>query len=92
MPTPRRLAKAKEEGQVAKSQEVSVAVSLVLMAVAVRLIAPSATGTLVSATERILGNAGAGGIPVGVGSDAFSMVAVTIVPVAGMAVLAAILA
>ena len=89
-PTPRRLKKAKEEGQVPKSQEVSVAVSLALMAIAVRIIAPSASGTLVSATERILRSAGSGGIPSGVGSAAFSMLAVTIIPVAGMAVIAAL--
>ncbi len=91
-PTPRRLTKAKEEGQVAKSQEVGVAVSLVLMAVAVRLIAPSATGTLVSSTASILRNSGGGGIPSGVGADALAMLTVTIVPVAGMAVIAALLA
>lgn len=91
-PTQRRLTKAKEEGQVAKSQEVSVAVSLVLLAVAVRIIAPSATGTLVNATDRILRSAGSGTIEAGVGSAAFMMIAVTVVPVAALATVAALLA
>jgi flagellar biosynthetic protein FlhB len=91
-PTQRRLTKAKEEGQVAKSQEVSVAVSLVLLVVAVRVIAPSATGTLVAATNRILSSAGSGAIGPGVGPAAFSMILVTVVPVAAMAMVAALLA
>ena len=37
-PTQRRIQKAKEEGQVAKSQEVSVAVSLVLLAIGARIL------------------------------------------------------
>ena len=39
-PTPRKLEKAREEGQVAKSQEVSVAATLLIMFFAFRLFAP----------------------------------------------------
>ena len=72
-PTPKRLRDAKRKGQVPKSQEVSVAVSLLLLAVTVRLVAPFASGVVLDQTAGMLRAAGSATIA---GSTGTAIVAV----------------
>ncbi len=57
-PTPRRRNEARKEGQVARSQEVAVAASLVVAVLAVKVLGPATAGAFGDTTREILGMAG----------------------------------
>ena len=90
-PTPKRLRDAKRKGQVPKSQEVSTAIGLLLLAITVRLIAPLSGGVVVDETAGMLRSAGTGNIGAS-GSAIVKVLAATLLPVLTMAVFAAIVA
>ncbi len=59
-PTPRRLRRARSEGQIAKSKEVGVAASLAAGVLALRFLAPSAAASITDNTTAIFASADSG--------------------------------
>lgn len=79
-PTERRKREARREGRVAKSQEVGVALSMVLLVLALRLIAPGAGSAIAGRTRALLSVAGRGVIGPEVGENVIGMIVVGLLP------------
>lgn len=79
-PTEKRKRDARREGRVPKSQEVGVALSMVLLVLAMRLLAPGAATGIATRTRDVLSISGSGVIAPEVGSAALGMVVVGLLP------------
>lgn len=92
-PTPQRRRKARREGQVARSQEVGVAASLLAAALAARLFWPSGFETLVDETRFLIGSTTGEELPAGRIGEAFGRIVLGVfAPVAGLSVVAGLAA
>jgi flagellar biosynthetic protein FlhB len=91
--TPQRRQKARREGQIARSQEVGVALSLVAGVLVLRVFTPAALGFLERETAAILANASDERLPLGaLGGTAARMALALGGPFLAAAVLAAVVA
>ena len=90
--TPKRLRDSKRKGQLPKSQEVSVAFSLLLLVITARLIMPLSGGVVLEEFGGMLQSAGNANLTGGTGSSALRMMVATVLPVLAMAVVAALAA
>ena len=79
-PTEKRKRDARREGRVAKSQEVGVALSMVLLVLSLRLIAPGAALEVASRVRAILSVSGTGSIEGVVGTHALGMIVAGLLP------------
>ncbi|QBI21251.1 EscU/YscU/HrcU family type III secretion system export apparatus switch protein [Egibacter rhizosphaerae] len=92
-PTPRRRNKAREEGQVARSQEVGAATSLLAAVLAVVMIVPGAFETLRETSAALWISTDGTELPSGQILDFFWRIATTaILPIAGIAAFFGVLA
>lgn len=90
-PTPRRLEKARREGQIAKSPEVAIAVGLGATLIALRTIAPMSGRVVMDRTSRLLSTAGNQSFDL-VGTDIVAIMLATVVPVVALATFSALVA
>ena len=90
--TPKRRQEAKREGQMPRSQEVGVAVSLAGLFLALRVFGPSGLEVLRNETVFLLGNLDGERIPAGVPGSLGRMVLALCVPFLAVAVLGALIA
>jgi flagellar biosynthesis protein FlhB len=89
--TPRRRREAREEGQVARSPEVSVALSLLAGLAAVRLLAPTATRAFADGSRELFRVAGSGVLDTQLLTDATrDLLVLGIAPFLGAATLGAV--
>jgi flagellar biosynthesis protein FlhB len=79
-PTERRKREARREGRVAKSQEVGVALSMVLLVLAFRYLAPAAAREIASHARAILAGAGQATIGAELRNHVMTMLLVGLVP------------
>ena len=79
-PTEKRKRDARQEGRVAKSQEVGVALSMVFLVLSLRLLAPGAAREITMRVRSILSISGTGTIEGAVGQNALSMILVGLLP------------
>ncbi|MCP4309119.1 MAG: EscU/YscU/HrcU family type III secretion system export apparatus switch protein [bacterium] len=79
-PTERKKREARREGRVPKSQEVGVALSMVFLVLAIRLIAPGAAMEIASRARAILSISGTGTIQPEVGIHALGMITLGLLP------------
>lgn len=84
-PTERRKREARREGRVAKSQEVGVALSMVMLVLALRFMAPAAAREIASHARQILSGAGQATIGADLGGHVMTMILVGLVPFLGAA-------
>jgi flagellar biosynthetic protein FlhB len=85
-PTERRKREARREGRVAKSQEIGAALSLIGLAVSIRLLAPGAASAVAEHTRSIFTSATADGFGPNLRSDILAIIGVALVPFLGVAV------
>lgn len=89
--TPQRRKKAREEGQVARSQEVGVAASMLVAAFFIQVFGPGAVETMLAETRLLLGSATGGELPTAMLGSSFGRVMMaTVVPVLAVATVAAL--
>jgi flagellar biosynthetic protein FlhB len=79
-PTERRKREARREGRVAKSQEVGAALSMVLLVLAIRLIAPGAAAGIAARSRAIFDLSGSGVIGPEIGQHALGMIVAGLLP------------
>ncbi|MGA9596399.1 MAG: EscU/YscU/HrcU family type III secretion system export apparatus switch protein [Acidimicrobiia bacterium] len=79
-PSERRKRDARQEGRVAKSQEVGVALSMIMLVLAIRFMAPPAAGAITERVRSILSVAGTGTIQPQLQGDVLAMLLVGLVP------------
>ncbi len=84
-PTPRKRREARREGRVARSQEVGVALSLVVLVASVRFLFPLVAPRLLVAARDLLILSGTGRITLGVQDAIVDMVIFGLLPVLGLA-------
>ena len=88
-PTPRRKREAKREGRIPKSPEVAVAAGMLLTLLSLRVVAPLAGRVVMDETSHVFSSLAEANLAV-LGPSIASIVLVAVVPVMGMAVVAAL--
>ncbi|MEM9035334.1 MAG: EscU/YscU/HrcU family type III secretion system export apparatus switch protein [Actinomycetota bacterium] len=89
-PTAKRRGDARAEGQVAKSQDVGVALSLIALIIVVVALGPGMMGSAQVQMASILRNSGEGPFVPGLGSTTLDLVLTMLLPVLVLAVIVAI--
>jgi len=79
-PTERRRREARREGRVAKSQEVGVALSMIMLVLALRFMAPPAAREIANQARQILSKAGTTTLGAELGNHVMTMFLVGLVP------------
>lgn len=90
-PTGKRRSEARAQGQVAKSPDIGVALSLVALIVVVVALGPSMMATAQVQMSAILRNSGEGPFVPGLGDTALDLVLAMLVPVLALAVIVAVI-
>jgi flagellar biosynthetic protein FlhB len=89
-PTERRKREARREGQVAKSQEVGAAISMLALVISLRIIGPGVADRIAEHTRSLFATSGRASLEGGIGNHVLSMFVGGLLPFLGLAALLAV--